>query len=382
MESTERAGRIACFTPLRLFLCGDVMTGRGIDQALPHPVNPVLYESYIRDARDYLDLAEKANGPIRRPLTLDYIWGDALPELERARVDLRIANLETAITSSEMQWPNKPIHYRMHPQNIGCFSTAGINGCALANNHALDWGYEGLSETLRTLDAAKIARAGAGQTVEEAEAPAVLNVASKGRVLLFSLGSISSGIPLQWRATNVRPGVNLLDDLSEATASRIAKKMRQFQRPGDLLIASIHWGGNWGYEIPTEQIAFAHRLVEEGVAVVHGHSSHHVKPIEVFKGRLILYGCGDFLTDYEGITGYETFYRDLALMYLVELDPPSGRLISAELVPMQMRRFRLEHASVTDARQLCDLLDALGTPFGTHARLKEDNSMSLVWQKE
>ena len=51
---------------LRLFLCGDVMTGRGIDQALPHPVNPVLYEPYIRDARAYVDLAEAANGPIER----------------------------------------------------------------------------------------------------------------------------------------------------------------------------------------------------------------------------------------------------------------------------------------------------------------------------
>lgn len=81
---------------MRLFLCGDVMTGRGIDQALPHPVNPALYESYIRDARDYVHLAEKANGPIRRPVTFDYVWGDALPELERARVDLRILNLETA----------------------------------------------------------------------------------------------------------------------------------------------------------------------------------------------------------------------------------------------------------------------------------------------
>ena len=86
---------------LRLFLCGDVMTGRGIDQALPHPVSPALYEPYVRDAHEYVDLAEKANGPIPRPLTFDYIWGDALQELQRAEVDFRIVNLETAITSAE-----------------------------------------------------------------------------------------------------------------------------------------------------------------------------------------------------------------------------------------------------------------------------------------
>ncbi len=96
---------------MRLFLCGDVMTGRGIDQALPHSVDPVLHEPFVCDAREYVDLAEKANGPILRPLSFDYIWGDALPELERFGTDLRIINLETPMTSTETHWPDKEIHY-------------------------------------------------------------------------------------------------------------------------------------------------------------------------------------------------------------------------------------------------------------------------------
>ncbi|HEV8619130.1 MAG TPA: CapA family protein, partial [Candidatus Udaeobacter sp.] len=260
---------------LRLFLCGDVMTGRGIDQALPHPVDPVLYEPYVRDAREYVDLAEKANGPILRPLSFDYVWGEALQELKRASVDLRIINLETAITSEETPCPDKGIHYRMHPLNIGCLSAARISACALANNHVLDWGYSGLSETLRSLDAVGIAHSGAGNNAEEAAAPAVLNIEGKPRLLLFSFGSTTSGIPREWRATSSRAGVNLLDDLSDATAALIADQMGHYRKPGDLLIASIHWGSNWGYEIPSKQIAFAHRLIEEGVALVHGHSSHH-----------------------------------------------------------------------------------------------------------
>jgi poly-gamma-glutamate synthesis protein (capsule biosynthesis protein) len=246
----------------------------------------------------------------------------------------------------------------------------------------LDWGHEGLSETLRTLDKAQIARAGAGNNAEGAAAPAVLDVPSQGRVLLFSFGSITGGIPRDWRATNTSPGVNLLDDLSAATATRIAIEMRKFQRPGDLLVASIHWGGNWGYEIPAEQIAFAYRLIEEGVAIVHGHSSHHAKAIEVFKGRLILYGCGDFLTDYEGISGYERFHNDLAVMYLLELDWRSGDLVSARLVPMQMHRFRLRHTSLADAHWLHERLNEFGKQFGTRVRLNEDNSMMLDWSKE
>jgi poly-gamma-glutamate capsule biosynthesis protein CapA/YwtB (metallophosphatase superfamily) len=370
---------------LRLFLCGDVMTGRGIDQALPHPVDPVLYEPYVRDAREYVDLAEKANGPIPRPVTFDYIWGDVLQELERLSVDLRIINLETAITSEPTPWPDKGIHYRMHPLNIGCLSAARINACALANNHVLDWEYSGLSETLRSLDAAGIAHSGAGNNSEEAATPAILNLADKARVLLFSFGSTTSGIPREWNATPSRAGVNLLEDLSETTAARVADQMRQSVsggQSGDLLIASIHWGSNWGYDVPPQQIRFAHRLIEEGVAIVHGHSSHHVKAIEVFKNRLILYGCGDFLTDYEGISGYEEFRGDLALMYFVDLDSQTGQLVSARLVPMQMHRFQLKRASAPDARWLCDLLNKLGTQFGTGVRLKKDNSVMLEWGKD
>ena len=142
---------------VRLFLCGDVMTGRGIDQILPYSVDPHLYEPYVRDARRYVELAERANGPIPRPVDYDYIWGDALAELARFQPDLRLINLETSITTSESQWEGKAIHYRMHPANIPCLTAAGVDGCALANNHVLDWGYPGLAETRETLAAVGVA---------------------------------------------------------------------------------------------------------------------------------------------------------------------------------------------------------------------------------
>jgi poly-gamma-glutamate synthesis protein (capsule biosynthesis protein) len=364
-----------------VFLCGDVMTGRGIDQILPHPGNPTLYESYVRDARDYLQLAESANGPIPKPVSFDYIWGDALEEMERAGTDVRIINLETSVTSSDDYWPDKPALYRMNPRNIGCLTAAGVDCCCLANNHILDWGYEGLRETLRTLDAAGITHAGAGATAAEAASPATLNVAGKSRALIFSFGSPTSGIPWEWSATENLPGVNLLEDLSEETAGRVAKQMMRRTQPGDVVVASIHWGGNWGYRIPEEQINFAHRLIDEGVSIVHGHSSHHVKAIEVYKERLILYGCGDFLTDYEGISGYEEFRGDLALMSLVKIDAQQGRLMEMRMIPMRLRRFRLNHASADDAQWLHDLLNHLCAPFGAQTKLENDHSLTLQWRR-
>ena len=353
------------------------MTGRGIDQALPYPGDPALYETFTSDARDYVKLAERLHGPIPQPVGFNYVWGDALAELHRAKVDVRIINLETSITTNNDCWPEKGIHYRMNPHNIGCLTAARVSACCLANNHVLDWGYAGLAETLQTLERAGILHAGAGRNAEAASAPAVLAVPGKGRVLLFSLGSATSGIPGEWGATADGAGVNLLEDLSEATAARIAGRMRLVKQPGDVAIASIHWGDNWGYEIPGREIAFAHRLIEEGFDLIHGHSSHHVKGIEVFRDRLILYGCGDFITDYEGITGQEEFRGDLALMYLVQLDPQQGRLVTAELVPMQLRRFRLNRASAADTTWICALLNQLSAPFGTQVQLAQDNRMVL-----
>ena len=270
---------------IRLFLCGDVMTGRGIDQALPHPCEPTLDEGYVKDARVYVKIAEEANGPIPRPVDFAYIWGDALAELSRFQPDVRLINLETSVTASEDRWPDKEIHYRMHPRNVPCLTAAGVHCCSLANNHVLDRGLGGLRETLDTLKAAGIKGAGAGRNLSEAASPAVVDVAGKERVVILSLGSETSGIRREWGATADGPGVYLLEDLSVETAEAVGERRRRLRRPGDVVVASIHWGPNWGYPITREEVRFARRLVDTGgVDVIHGHSSHHVKGHGINKG--------------------------------------------------------------------------------------------------
>ncbi|UCH80070.1 MAG: CapA family protein, partial [Nitrospiraceae bacterium] len=75
---------------------------------------------------------------------------------------------------------------------------------------------------------------------------------------------------------------------------------------------------------PSDQKEFARKLIDKaGIDIIHGHSSHHVKGIEIYNEKLIIYGCGDFLNDYEGIRGYENFRDDLGLMYFVIVDPSS-----------------------------------------------------------
>jgi poly-gamma-glutamate capsule biosynthesis protein CapA/YwtB (metallophosphatase superfamily) len=83
-----------------LFVCGDVTTGRGVDQNLARPSAPQIQEPYARDARDYVALAEEAYGPIARPVSAAYVWTDALQELEGVVPEARIINLETSVTAS------------------------------------------------------------------------------------------------------------------------------------------------------------------------------------------------------------------------------------------------------------------------------------------
>ena len=159
------SGRGADPEVVTLFLCGDVMTGRGLDQVFPQSSDPRLHEPYVRSALQYVELAEAQNGPIPAPVDHAYPWGDALGELGRAAPDARIINLETSVTTSDRQWRGKGIHYRMHPANISCITAAGIDCCVLANNHVIDWGFDGLRETLEVLQTAGLETAGAGSGV-------------------------------------------------------------------------------------------------------------------------------------------------------------------------------------------------------------------------
>ncbi|MEU2224036.1 CapA family protein [Streptomyces sp. NPDC018347] len=361
--------------PVTLFLAGDVMLGRGVDQILPHPGDPALRESHVRDARDYVALAEAANGPVPRPVDPAWPWGDALPVLERAAPDARVVNLETAVTGDGAFAAGKGVHYRMHPANLPCLTAARPDVCVLANNHVLDFGPAGLRETLDGLAAAGLRTAGAGRDAAAAWRPATVPLRTGGRLLVLAFGMPSSGIPPGWAATADRPGVALVAGPTPAAAADFTDRLRRVRRPGDLVVASVHWGPNWGYTVPRDEIRFAHALVDAGADVVHGHSSHHPRPPEVYRDRLVLYGCGDLVNDYEGIGGYERYRDDLRLLYLVSAEPGTGRLTGLRMVPLRARRLRLEHAAPDDTAWLRAVLDGHARRHGTRVEQADDGTL-------
>jgi len=356
------------------------MTGRGIDQILPYSGDPSLYGAFSNDARTYVDRAEKVNGKIDYPVDNDYIWGELTRSREFQATDARIVNLETAITVSDDYWNGKPIHYRMHPSNVGVLKAARVTCCALSNNHILDWGYPGLDETLDSLDKAGIQYAGAGNSKGSAEAPTIIERREKeGRIIVFSASTGCSGVPQEWDAGENKSGVNRLSDFSYRTAKGIGENIKKIKGAGDLVIYSIHWGNNWGYDIPDARRSFAHYLIDEaGVDLIHGHSSHHIRGIEVHSGKLILYGCGDIINDCEGIHASMSFIKrvgtrlyhfrkpvrsDLGLIYYPVLNQLSGNLESLRMFPIQIRNLRINPAEEKDVIWMQKVLNRGSSSF-------------------
>lgn len=332
-----------------MFLGGDVMTGRAIDQLFAQHNPDDFGKADHVPAQQYYQWSADLHGNEMRPQRLEYPWGAALGVLEAAQPDFRLVNLEAAITTANT-WERKQYNFRMHPANVGCLTAARIDCVSLANNHVLDFGVIGLRETLTSLDAAGIGHCGAGADAEEAGRPYVHHLPDGHRVLVFSWGFACSHIAFpHWAAQSNQAGIQYLPAIDEHTFRAMATHIARYRQEGDFVIASLHWGANWVSGIAARYRTLAHRLIDDaGVDLIHGHSSHHVLPAEVYRGKLILYGCGDLINDSEGKPEYRARKGYLGAMYFVDVDMPSRQMTQVRVQPVQRRRFRLELPSRED----------------------------------
>jgi poly-gamma-glutamate capsule biosynthesis protein CapA/YwtB (metallophosphatase superfamily) len=161
-------------------------------------------------------------------------------------------------------------------------------------------------------------------------------------------------------------------------AGDLISRVQEVKRPGDVVVVSIHWGSNWGYGVDGDQVRLAHALIDGGADLIHGHSSHHPRPVEVYRGKLVLYGCGDLIDDYEGIGGYEQFRDDLRLLYLASVEPGTGTLDALRMVPMQASKMRLRRASSGDGEWLRTVLEAISSRFGCRVTSLQDGVLFVL----
>jgi len=250
-------------SPLKVLFVGDVMLGRLVNEAL-------------------------------KEMPPAYPWGDTLSLFHEAGA--RLCNLECALTDRGTPWSATPkaFHFQSDAKNVETLTVAHIDAVSLANNHALDYGYEGVLQTIHTLKEAGIYYAGAGATFREASAPAIWSVKGTRMGLL----AFTDNEP-EWEATGEQPGVWYVPiALQDKRARQLLEVVRRTKEAVDLLIVSAHWGPNWGYAPPKEHGPFAQALIDAGTDVIFGHSGHIVRGIEVHKEKPILYCTGDFIDDY------------------------------------------------------------------------------------
>lgn len=299
---------------IRLGLAGDVMLGRLVDR-------------YV--------LAD----PDRDP---GFVWGSTLPLWQR--MDLRMVNLECVIASTGEPWMSKMFRFRARPRALEALAAAGIDLVNLANNHILDFGYDALRECL-TLLRSPIRFVGAGETLDDAAAPALV---SAGGLTVAVLG-ICDGEPA-WEARSDRPGINYIrfdnNGLEEPYLRRLQEALARARDAAQLVLISAHVGPNWGP--PTRQMrALAHQLVDLGADLYWGHSNHTVQGIEIYEDRPILYSCGDFIDDY-AVDPEER--NDLSCLFEVQIE--AAQVIRVLMHPVRIAGFHVNVATGEDVRWL------------------------------
>src|SRR5215211_4601514 len=320
---------------ITLALMGDVMLGRNVAEALSYRLRP------------------------------EGTWGDVMPLLNEA--DLRIANLECAITDKDRPWIRtaKVFHFRTPPSAIETLRTARIDACSLANNHILDFEEQGLLDTLEHLDATGIRHAGAGRNREEAADPAILTVPpDRHRVALLAF---TDNEP-PFAAGTDRPGTNYLPvSLQPEVLLRVEGAVAAVRDMGvETVIFSNHWGPNM-VRRPREHFRrFARAVIDLGVDIYYGHSAHVFQGVEIYRGKPILYDTGDFIDDY---AVKPRMRNDWSFLFRVSAE--EGRFERLELTPVKLSYARVDLAKGGEREKILDRMERLsaemGTVFARHA---------------
>jgi len=219
----------------------------------------------------------------------------------------------------------------------------------------LDFGADALRDMLGTLEDHGILFAGAGVNIESARRPAIVTVGSG----VVGFMAITDNEP-RWEAQADAPGVYYVPiDTEDRRAAELFDLVSQTRSGVDLLIVSAHWGGNWGFDVPDEHRVFAHALIDAGADAVYGHSPHVARGVEVYRGRPIMYGAGDFIDDY----AVDQFARnDQSFVFLLETDnavPDELRLYPTVIIDFQARRARGSARTIAQRMQI--LCHELGT---------------------
>jgi poly-gamma-glutamate capsule biosynthesis protein CapA/YwtB (metallophosphatase superfamily) len=305
---------------VRLALAGDTMLGRSVGEAIARTGQPPFDQDVIAAA---------------------------------AEADLFVLNLECCVSARGECRPSpvKPFCFRAPPLAAELLADMGVDCVTLANNHALDYGAEALSDTFEHLGVAGVAWVGAGPDVTPARAPYVL--AARG-VRLAVIGAADH--PRDFAAGPDRAGIAYADLRADPSGDWLAGAVAAGREMADAVLVMPHWGPNMTVRPPDYVEQAARALVGAGATLVAGHSAHLVHGAA---GR-VLYDLGDFVDDY---AVDRRLRNDLGLLFLVEIGADGPRTLEAIPLKLDYCQTRLAHGE--DAAWIGDRFGRACAELGT-----------------
>jgi hypothetical protein len=276
-----------------------------------------------------------------------------------------VLNLECCISGRGRPWdaPGKPFFFRAPPRAVELLVLLGADCVTLANNHALDYGFDALADTLDLLAGAGIAAVGAGPDLERARRPATL---AAGGLRVAVLGVTDH--PPDFAAGPDRPGVAFAD-LRRRVPDWLAEGVGAAD--AEAVLVTPHWGPNMTSEPVGHVRRAAAALVDAGATLVAGHSAHVPHGV----AGPVLYDLGDFLDDYRVDPRLR---NDLGLLFLVTLDGHGP--VRLEALPLKLDFCHTRLATGEDAawtrRRFRSACAALGTTLE-----EEADRLTVSWPR-
>lgn len=270
--------------------------------------------------------------------------------------DIVIGNLEGPLTNIESSSLDKEYIFRSPPENVApALARAGFNIMNLANNHTMDYGVDGLNDTIKSLKKNGIFSLGAGANLTQARKGLIFNT-DYGRVALLSY---SLTFPKDFWATGDRAGTAF------GHKKDIEEDVQRLSQQADYIIVSFHWGREKTTTLRPYQPTLAHAAIDAGADVVIGHHPHILQAIEQYKNGLVIYSLGNYV--------FGSYSKDADTSVVARIILHNGEFYSAELTPINVLNpevvFQPHPLKGHAASQVIQQINQLSHDTQTHLKL-------------
>jgi len=236
-----------------------------------------------------------------------------------------VGNLEGPLTTRGTPEQDKTYVFRSPPDKVGqALRNAGFTVVSLANNHTLDFGADGLAQTIEALDAVGITHIGAGPNLKDARKPVIVETAGTRVALL----AYSLTLPENFYAEANKPGTAFGHEAYVRADVQAARKQ------ADIVLVSFHWGQEGKTMLREYQTRLGHVAIDAGAAAVFGHHPHILQGIEHYKDGVILYSLGNFT--------FGSYSKDAQVSAVAELTFNGPRVATLRLYPINVNNFEVE----------------------------------------